>query len=191
MQTDWETGLQFLVGAVEEHSRTLLWKSWNKLAMNKDEGGLGFRDIQCFNSVLLAKQLWRLLTHSNLLMSKVLKAKYFPHGGLLNVVVSPQASWLWKSWMSAKGLLQQGLRYQVGDGKAIRIWDASWLHTTSTFRPTTIRPVACCLNWVSELMVAGGKQWNKDLIQQTFNEYDTNTILQIPISQLGLKDRLV
>lgn len=91
------------------------------MAMSKDVGGLGFKDIQSLNSALLVKQLWCLITHPNLMMCKILKAKYFPHGGLLNAVVRPQASWLWKSWMSAKDLLQQGLCYQVGDGKAICI----------------------------------------------------------------------
>lgn len=40
-------------------------------------------------------------------------------------------------------------------------------------------------------MVEGGRRWNKDLIQLTFNAQDAASILQIPISQLGLKDKLV
>lgn len=39
---------------------------------------MGFRDIHHFNSALLAKQLWRFITCPNLLVSKVMKAKYFP-----------------------------------------------------------------------------------------------------------------
>ena len=37
---------------------------------------LGFRDLEAFNEALLAKQLSRILTSPNLLMSKVIRAKY-------------------------------------------------------------------------------------------------------------------
>lgn len=43
----------------------------------KERGGMGMRDL-AFNSALLGKQVWRLITKPNLLMSRVLKSKYFP-----------------------------------------------------------------------------------------------------------------
>ena len=39
-------------------------------------GGLGFRDLEAFNLALLAKQIWRIITNRNMLVSKILKAKY-------------------------------------------------------------------------------------------------------------------
>ena len=32
------------------------WKSWDKVYTNKDEGGLSFKDITDFNTVMLGKQ---------------------------------------------------------------------------------------------------------------------------------------
>ena len=97
------------------------------MASKKNIGGLGFKPFQGFNLALLAKQLWRLITKLNLLMSKVLKVRYFPKRGILNAESRHQASWLWKSWLSAKPVLLKGVRYQVGDGKSIRIWESSRL----------------------------------------------------------------
>lgn len=41
-------------------------------------------------------------------MSKVLKTKYYPRGGLLNAGGKNQSLWLWKNWIEAKKILQKG-----------------------------------------------------------------------------------
>lgn len=64
------------------------------MTASKEEGGLGFKDLQLFNESLLAKQLWRLITQPNLLMSRVFKQKYYPNCDLFQAVIPTQASWL-------------------------------------------------------------------------------------------------
>jgi hypothetical protein len=73
------------------------WKAWWKLCIPKESGGMGFRDLQCFNLSLLAKQVWRLLCEPESLCARVLRAKYYPDGRLLNATLKSGSSFTWQS----------------------------------------------------------------------------------------------
>jgi hypothetical protein len=62
------------------------WLSWDKLKHSRSQGGMGFRDMRLFNQVLLARQAWRLLAFPDSLCARVLKAKYYPNGELIDIV---------------------------------------------------------------------------------------------------------
>lgn len=62
----------------------------------KNHGGMGFRNLWCFNKALLAKQ-WCVFTVSLTLRSTILKTKYFTLGGLLNTKLKKGSSYTWQS----------------------------------------------------------------------------------------------
>ena len=68
------------------------WISWERMTRKRNEGGLGFKDLKAFNKALLGKQIWRILTKPNLLVSKVLKAKYFLKESILHCIPPKNAS---------------------------------------------------------------------------------------------------
>nr|XP_027060887.1 uncharacterized protein LOC113687483 [Coffea arabica] len=92
------------------------WASWKKLSEVKGRGGLGFRDLEAFNTALLAKQIWRFLMAPNLLVSKVMKAKYMRDEKWMDKNPVSSASWCWKSIHSAASFLYDGLWKRIGDG---------------------------------------------------------------------------
>ncbi|KAL3514329.1 hypothetical protein ACH5RR_027046 [Cinchona calisaya] len=66
--------------------------SWEKLTGKKIESRLEYKDIKHFNTALLAKQVWRIIRQPNLLVSKVLKAKYLRNKNIFTADVPSIAS---------------------------------------------------------------------------------------------------
>jgi hypothetical protein len=80
---------------VEKGKRKTHWVSWNKLLRSGMQGGLGFHDMRLFNQVLLARQAWQLIAFPESLCARVLRARYYPHGDLIDTVFTgaPSSTW--------------------------------------------------------------------------------------------------
>lgn len=124
-----------------EAKRNIHWACWNRMAIPKKFGGMGFRSLKEFNSALLCKQGWRLLTQPDSLIARILKAKYYPRSDFLDATLKPSSSpsFTWKSILSAQSLLKEGVRRVVGSGSSIRVWQDAWLPRDVSV-PTSTRP---------------------------------------------------
>ena len=87
------------------------------MCLPKSKGGMGFRDLKCFNTALLAKQSWRLLEGANTLLHDVFKARYFKHTSVLEALRGHDPSFTWRSIWGAKSLLIEGLGWKIGNGQ--------------------------------------------------------------------------
>jgi hypothetical protein len=105
----------------ENGRRKTHWVAWDIMLRPKDYGGVGFRDMRLFNQALLARQAWRLLQHPETLCARILKAKYYPNGFLLDTVFSGNGSSTWHAIEYGLELLKQGVIWRVGNGSNIRI----------------------------------------------------------------------
>lgn len=136
----------------DEGERKLHWWSWERLCIPKCEGRLGFRNIFAFNLGMLAKQGWKLLIEPNSLISKVLKAKYYPNVSFMDAPIQLNVSYTWNSICAARKVVDLGSYWLVGRGQSIRIWEDPWIPTTSTFRPFSPKLEGCSLMTVDELV---------------------------------------
>ena len=171
---------QFWWGQVKNEKK-VAWMSWERMCLPKDKGGMGFRDLKSFNLAMLAKQGWRLQTNASSLFTRVYKAKYFPNGDFVNAVEGKKASFAWRSIMAAQQLVEQGMRWQVGDGRSIRIWQDKWLSTRSTYRVVTPERAGNHVQMVRDLMSEEKPEWNSVLVKEMFLPQDAEAILSIPI----------
>ncbi|GMI64491.1 hypothetical protein HRI_000118400 [Hibiscus trionum] len=168
--------------------RGMHWCSWQKLCLPKENGGLGFRDLGCFNLSLLAKQGWRIMANPTALVSKILKARYFPQTNFLNAVLGSRPSYIWKSIWSARKTLEMGIIWRVGSGRTISIWDDPWIPLLPTKLSTS--PRAQNLIWVSDLICPISRKWKENLIYEVFNTGEAHAILAINLPRSPQSDLL-
>jgi hypothetical protein len=88
--------------------------SWEKIGYAKSQDGMGFCDLICFNKTLLAKQCWRLMQNPESLARRIIKAKYYPCGSLLGANLRSRPSFAWRSLLSTRELLREGLISVLG-----------------------------------------------------------------------------
>ncbi|XP_057808834.1 uncharacterized protein LOC131023304 [Salvia miltiorrhiza] len=79
------------------------WMRWERLCVDKQLGGLGFRSLQLLNTVMLGKTCWRLIDDPDTLVCRVLKAKYFRSCGFLDAKVGNNPSFLLGARSGSKG----------------------------------------------------------------------------------------
>ncbi|KAL2929163.1 hypothetical protein RDABS01_034574 [Bienertia sinuspersici] len=97
-------------------------------------------------------------------------------------------SFAWRSLWGAKSLLLEGLKWRVGDGRSIRVWDEAWLPgNSSSIVPTPN------LNSSPELMVCNlinseSGKWDIEALRLHFTEADVHAILDVPLVYPLTKD---
>ncbi|XP_062005714.1 uncharacterized protein LOC133722872 [Rosa rugosa] len=95
---------RFWWGSTDD-KRKIHWKKWDDLCHAKEEGGLGFRSLSEFNSSMLAKQAWRVVSNPDTLVAQLYKARYYPNGSFWNAKEHATPSYSWRSIFSTRNLL--------------------------------------------------------------------------------------
>lgn len=140
-------------------------------------GGLGFRKLDIFNKALLAKQVWRIIRSPMSLVAQVLKARYFKHMDIVQAKIGSNPSFIWRSMMWGRELLESGLFWRIGDGKSVNLFGDRWIPSMHN----KLSPVSVLEDTeVSSLI--GSHRWNESLVRETCLPYIAQNILNIPLS---------
>ena len=171
--------------------KKIAWVAWQKLCRFKDQGGLGFKDLEKFNQSLLAKQAARILENPDSLVAQVLKQRYFCNSTFMESSVGSRPSFAWRSILHGRELRQQGLVTKIGNGASTKVWWDKWIidsvPRTPNYRPDSIIDLALT---VEDLIDPQSGIWNRELVLQTFDQRDAKIILRIkPL--IALSDSVV
>ncbi|MCI17289.1 RNA-directed DNA polymerase (Reverse transcriptase), partial [Trifolium medium] len=76
---------------------------------------------------MIAKQGWRIMDNPNLLVSRVLKARYFPNSSFFDANLGYNPNYSWRNLWGSRDILKRGCRWVVGDGSRVRVMGELWL----------------------------------------------------------------
>ncbi|KAA3462362.1 Ribonuclease H-like superfamily protein [Gossypium australe] len=116
------------------------------------------------------------------LVAQVFKAKYYPNGNFLNSCVGNSHSYVWRSIWATKDSLQRGLIWRVGTGQGISISEDAWIPDYSNGRLMS-RFVNLQSDSIAELINSSNREWDRELILNTFPADVADLIFRIPLSQ--------
>jgi hypothetical protein len=117
----------FLWGGMGEEFKFHL-VNWRKVCYPVREGGLGIRNLRCFNRTLLGKWLWRYASEPRAYWRKVVEAKYgSERGGWCSKVgAGSHGRGLWKFISKEWHHFSNHIRLIPGDGSRISFWGEAW-----------------------------------------------------------------
>lgn len=115
-------------------------------------------------------------------MTKVYKARYFPHTNFLSAKLGGSPSFVWRSILEAQNVIKEEVACRVDSGGSINVVKDSWLPDTRN--PYVSSNNAALENMsLSSILIHEENRWDVDLLYELFNERDVNLILSIPINQ--------
>lgn len=79
---------------------------------------------------MLAKQVLRLLVNQDSLFFQFFKSKFFPHRTIFDAKEN-KGSYAWKSILKGCEVIRKGMRWRIGDGSSVKIYQDYWLPESS------------------------------------------------------------
>lgn len=100
-------------------------------------------------------------------------------------------SFTWRSILAGREILTKGLRFQIGNGNKVSIWNDPWLPLPHNFKPFSL-PMKGTEDWlVEDIIDLESKEWIKDLIEELFSDMEADLIFRIPLSLRPSEDKVL
>lgn len=87
-------------------------------------------------------------------------------------------------------MLLEGLKWRVGKGESIRVWEEAWIIGEESHFVPTPRVNSDMNLRVCELIDFARGGWNVMVMRQLFHEDEWDLILNIPLSRFWPQDRM-
>ncbi|GJY36083.1 NIN-like protein [Tanacetum coccineum] len=116
--------VQTLKGVMVEASAGL--ELGDTSSIQEEQGGLGIKNLQVWNEVLLVKQLWNVISKKNTLWVKWVNTEILRDKSVWVVDASANSSVGWKEMLKLRDKIRKYVLWKIGDGQKINTWYDTW-----------------------------------------------------------------
>lgn len=141
---------------------------------------MGIKELQKFNDVMLAKQVWRLPEDKKSLFHYFFKEIFFPNGNIFSAKEG-SGSFAWKSILKGREIIKKGAKWRVGNGENILIYRDRWLPDP---QQANIQSLPTFYGYDAQVAVLIDKErscWIEDAVDNNFLPHDARMIKSIPL----------
>lgn len=163
-----------------ELSRGKAKVAWKQVCRPKNEGGLGIKDLEQWNEVLMAKHLWNVASRKESIWVKWIHEAKLKGECIWMVKSDQKASSGWKHILGLRDKIKEHCKCQVGNGATIFLWhDKLWgpEPLSKVIPMETIEHAGFRQNMKIKDMVNNG-QWNWPIDWP--NEFPTLQAIPVP-----------
>ncbi|KAM5554729.1 hypothetical protein ABKV19_022906 [Rosa sericea] len=122
---------------IEKRLRCFLWAgncsgkaaakvAWSDICLPKSEGGLGIKDLHCWNKALMIRHIWNLVSGSSNLWTNWVKVYLLRNNSFWNAPHPAVCSWNWRKMLKIRELCRSFFANIIGDGRSTSLWFDNW-----------------------------------------------------------------
>ncbi|GJV97940.1 hypothetical protein Tco_1549517 [Tanacetum coccineum] len=122
---------------IEQIMRNFLWcpgtsskgkakVTWEVVCLPKNEGGLGVRRLDHFNSALMVSHIWKLLSLKESLWVKWIHAYKLKGRSFWEVPLRGNMSWGWLKILQLRPIIREFIWHKIGNGTSTSLWFDTW-----------------------------------------------------------------
>lgn len=100
--------------------------AWKSVCKSKQCGGLGFKPLDKWNSVLMTKHLWNVASKKDSLWVKWVSMYRLKERSVWDIPVHGNASWGWRKLMGLRNDVRPHIRHCLGNRKSKNVWHDTW-----------------------------------------------------------------
>ena len=171
----------FLWGSTEEKRRLHLVR-WDTMTLPKELGGLGLHNMKDRNNALLAKLCWRLACDQEAPWANMLATKYLSPNRISEVGRKLPCFSIWTACKKGGPVYVKGLKWAVGNGEKVRVWNDFWLPMCS-LRTLIEGPLTCDEDLITlNHCFDQNHEWQAQSLSFDLPEHILNAIKATPLS---------
>ncbi|GKA99272.1 reverse transcriptase zinc-binding domain-containing protein [Tanacetum coccineum] len=144
--------------------------AWEVVCLPKDEGGLGIRRLDRFNSALMVTHLWKLLSSKESLWVKWVHMYKLNGRNFWDIPLRGNMSWSWRKILQLRPIIREFVWCNVGNGLSTSLWFDKWCVAGPLYNHVSSRDVfrsgLTLSSHVNDIVRDGVWDWPRELLDK-------------------------